>query len=156
MCVPLLVLFVFFHGVFLHSSTGACSATTDFIMQVNVRRTTTTPSLPLEFLVGEKAVVILYQTYNSSSSTSKTTASHEIHIHARTAATGRRAVLHHRSNCPSVIRHSARSTHTPRSVGWEGELPTACMPGSSAVLGGPIRRNTRSPSFHSYCFIADY
>ena len=38
-----LVLFVFFPGVFLSSRvTGACSVTTDLIVRVNVRTTTTT------------------------------------------------------------------------------------------------------------------
>ena len=44
MRVPLLVLFVFFFpGVFLHLGvTGACPVTTDLIMRVNVRTTTST------------------------------------------------------------------------------------------------------------------
>ena len=42
-CVYHLGLFVFFPGVFLSSRmTGACSWTTDLIMRVNVRTTTTT------------------------------------------------------------------------------------------------------------------
>ena len=43
MHVPPLVCFVFFPGVFLSSRvTGACPVTTDLIMRVNVRTTTTT------------------------------------------------------------------------------------------------------------------
>ena len=42
-CVYHLGLFVFFPGVFLSSEvTGACPVTTDLIMRVNVRTTTTT------------------------------------------------------------------------------------------------------------------
>ena len=42
-CVYYLGLCVFFPGVFLSSRvTGACPATTDLIMRVNVRTTTTT------------------------------------------------------------------------------------------------------------------
>ena len=42
-CVYHLGLFVFFPGVFLSSGvTGACPGTTDLIMRVNVRTTTTT------------------------------------------------------------------------------------------------------------------
>ena len=42
-CVYHLGLFVFFPRVFLSSRvTGACPVTTDFIMRVNVRTTTTT------------------------------------------------------------------------------------------------------------------
>ena len=44
MRVPPLVLFVFFPGVFLgFRVTGACPVTTDLIMRINVRTTTTTP-----------------------------------------------------------------------------------------------------------------
>ena len=47
MRVPLLVLFVFIRGIFLHSRvTGACPVTMDWIMRVNVRTTTTATTCP--------------------------------------------------------------------------------------------------------------
>ncbi len=46
LCVYHLGLFVFFPGVFLSSRvTGACPVTTDLIMRVNVRTTTTTTEI---------------------------------------------------------------------------------------------------------------
>ena len=51
-CVHLCFVFVFFPGVFLSSRmTGACSVTTDLIMQVNVRTTTTYMCIVYLFLV---------------------------------------------------------------------------------------------------------
>ena len=48
MRVPLLVLVVFFPGVFLSSRvTGACPMTTDLIMRVNVRTITAVYTVPL-------------------------------------------------------------------------------------------------------------
>ena len=158
MRVPLLVCLCLYLGVFFHSRvTGACPVATDLTMRVNnVRTTTTTTTTKTCWCsLSEKLLLYCIRHKTASSSTSKRTSSHKIHVHARTGTTGRTAVLHRRSNCPSV--HSARTTHTPRSVGWEGELPTAYMPGSSAVVGGPTRRNTRrSLIFHSYCCIAEY
>ena len=47
-CVCHLGLFVFFPRVFLSSRvTGACPVTTDFILRVNVRATTTTTFQPM-------------------------------------------------------------------------------------------------------------
>ena len=60
-CVYLLGLCVFFPGVFLSSRvTGACPVTTDLIMRVNVRTTTTTTvtHLPLETLSGSKLLEV--------------------------------------------------------------------------------------------------
>ena len=52
-CVYHLGLFVFFRGVFLSSRvTGTCPVTTDLIMRVYVRTTTTTIPVPRVFLVG--------------------------------------------------------------------------------------------------------
>ena len=53
---------VFFRGVFLHSTvTGACPVTTDLIMRVNVRTTTTTTSCRvLLYMAGTGTLLQLY------------------------------------------------------------------------------------------------
>ena len=99
----------------------------------------------------------MYHTWHSTS-TSRKTAHHKIDTHAGTGSSGRTAVQDRRSNSPSVTRHYARSTHIYIVNRWmcEDQLPTTYTPGSSAVVRGPIRRNTRrSLPFHYHCCIAN-
>ena len=151
----------------LQNVAGACSVTTDLIMRVNNVRTTTTtkttsPTVLLSLLVGvdclksccRNASDIKQQQQQHLEENRKSQGTHTCSCRYYREDGG---AIHRRSNCPSVVRHAARSTHTSRSVDWQGEPPTAYMPGSSAVVGGPIRRNKRrSLLFHSYCCIADY